>query len=951
MSDAPENKPDPVEKSLGDQATGADVSRAEEERSLGDQSTTGDALSSLSDLTSDLGEETDSGLRLIDLEANFQIEGELGQGGMGAVLLATDRQLKRKVAIKRILGPMAQSKTALQRFVTEAQSIAKLNHFNIVQVHEFGRDTEGPFLVLEYVEGGSLLDKLKKGKLEIEEAVDITCQLCDGLAVAHEQGIVHRDIKPANILLTKRGEPKLTDFGLARQETTDHGQTQAGAVLGTIDFMPPEQRRDATAADARSDLWSLAATAYQMITGSSPKVIRLDQLPGNLAPVIGKMLEDNPDKRYATAEEFKAELRKGLATVATTVAADLAAGVCPSCNAANDVSRKFCRGCRASLIEPCLSCETDNPVWEDVCGECGSSQQEEREQIRGQLSGTIESSLTLAREHEYEKALAQLSSVHEDQHAFTEDIRQQAAKQIELVTSQRDEQYQLRDQLVELTNQHQQAHDYGAVIRELEKIPAPLRSSATLTRLSDAKRDEQSSAILQQEISDDIKNKRIEGLSEKTTRFLKLKPRHPQIQKLHEQLLQRQQKVASQVTELLRQTEQQYEQHHDDSVLTTLANWPEALKQPARVRKLRELATRRLSRIQILKADIAAATTAAAKLSLVEQYLELRPNDKRADQLAEDLSQKVHAEHRQELEEEKRNRLLRWIAAACLVAVVLCFLFAGLWLRSVLQERAQVAAAEQAAAEQEAAEKAAILAGARITNTLGMTFNKLPAGTFMMGSPESEEVREDDEHQHQVTISKAFYMQTTEVTQGQWKAVMGTEPWKDEDYIKEGANYPAMYVSWNDAVAYCKKLSGKEGKTYRLPTEAQWEYACRAGTKTTWSFGNNENALGDYSWYEKNAFSAGEQYAHQVGLKKPNAFGLYDMHGNVWEWCYDYYDRNYYKESPTTDPPGPASGSQRVLRGGSWLFYTRDSRSAYRSRDGADLRYYNFGFRLVRELD
>ena len=136
MSDGPENKPDPLEKSLGDQATGADVSRVDRDMSLGDQATRGDALSSLSDLGSGLGEAIDSDLPLIDLAARYQIEGELGQGGMGAVLLATDRQLKRKVAIKRILGTMAQSKTALQRFVTEAQSIAALNHFNIVQVFD-----------------------------------------------------------------------------------------------------------------------------------------------------------------------------------------------------------------------------------------------------------------------------------------------------------------------------------------------------------------------------------------------------------------------------------------------------------------------------------------------------------------------------------------------------------------------------------------------------------------------------------------------------------------------------------------------------------------------------------------------------------------------------------------------------------------------------------------------
>jgi WD40 repeat protein/formylglycine-generating enzyme required for sulfatase activity len=193
-----------------------------------------------------------------------------------------------------------------------------------------------------------------------------------------------------------------------------------------------------------------------------------------------------------------------------------------------------------------------------------------------------------------------------------------------------------------------------------------------------------------------------------------------------------------------------------------------------------------------------------------------------------------------------------------------------------------------------------------ITNTVGMTLNKIPAGTFVMGSPEDEEGRKDDEYQHKVTITKPFYMQSTEVTQGQWKEVMGTEPWKGKQYVKEGSNNAATYVSWNDAVAFCKKLSEREGKTYCLPTEAEWEHACRAGTETRWSFGDDEKALGDYAWYKENAGDIGEKYAHRVGRKKPNRFGLHDMHGNIWEWCHDFYGENYYQRSPEKDPQGPA---------------------------------------------
>jgi serine/threonine protein kinase len=148
-------------------------------------------------------------LPVIDLGARFEIEGELGQGGMGAVLLARDKSLGRQVTIKRILGTMIRSSAAINRFITEAKSIAALNHHNIVQIHEFVQDADGQLIVAEYVSGGSLLEKCKAGPIELDEAVNIFGQLCAGLAKAHAAGIIHRDIKPANVLMTEDGVPVL----------------------------------------------------------------------------------------------------------------------------------------------------------------------------------------------------------------------------------------------------------------------------------------------------------------------------------------------------------------------------------------------------------------------------------------------------------------------------------------------------------------------------------------------------------------------------------------------------------------------------------------------------------------------------------------------------------------------------------------------------------------------
>ena len=247
-------------------------------------------------------------------------------------------------------------------------------------------------------------------------------------------------------------------------------------------------------------------------------------------------------------------------------------------------------------------------------------------------------------------------------------------------------------------------------------------------------------------------------------------------------------------------------------------------------------------------------------------------------------------------------------------------------------------------------------------NSIGMEFVLIPAGTFSMGSEESDTTaRNDEKPRHRVNISKPFYLSKYEVTQEQWEKLMGSNPYSLArtygsrwDNLLErpgrfrGPKNPAT-VSWNDAQAFIAKLNELEGHgRYRLPTEAEWEYAARAGSTTRYSFGDDAGMLGRYAWYGED-FENGS--THPVGRKEPNAWGLYDMHGNVWEWVRDWYDARYYVNSPATDPAGPQSGSKRVVRGGSWHETADDWRSAFRRDYPSDYRGISIGFRPALILE
>ena len=226
-----------------------------------------------------------------------------------------------------------------------------------------------------------------------------------------------------------------------------------------------------------------------------------------------------------------------------------------------------------------------------------------------------------------------------------------------------------------------------------------------------------------------------------------------------------------------------------------------------------------------------------------------------------------------------------------------------------------------------------------VDSATGIQMAFVKGGCFQMGSV-SGDGYDDEKPVHEVCVND-LYMGRHEVTQGQWQKVMGSNP---SNFRNCGSDCPVEKVSWNDVQEFLRKLNSQTGKKYRLPTEAEWEYATRSGGKDEKYAGTgNENTLVDYAWYKSNS----EKKTNPVGRKKPNGLGLYDMSGNVWEWCDDWHGENYYANSPKDNPQGPAAGSARVLRGGCWGNDPNGTRTTNRYRNNPGKRYSFIGFRLT----
>jgi formylglycine-generating enzyme required for sulfatase activity/serine/threonine protein kinase len=778
----------------------------------------------------------------------YKLLAKLGEGGMGAVYKALHTRLDKVVALKVLPQGRMRDSGSVARFQREMKAVGRLDHPNIVRAMDAGEEDGTHFLVMEYVEGADLSQLAKNvGSLPVADACELVRQAAIGLQEAHEHGMVHRDIKPSNLILArsprKKSPPtlKILDLGLAllaEALSPDQGLTSTGQMIGTIDYMAPEQGSDTHRVDIRADIYSLGATLYRLLTGAAPfasekfgtpvkkilalatkepaavKTLRAD-IPPTLAAVIHKLLAKDPAERYATPEE-------------------LAEALTPFCQGAN----------LTALLE------------------------------RGTQSGQPNTSETPTHPH--------LSSGSADT-APTID------RSIKLVTKPK------------LPSQAGLA-GLGRKIPRSAAIAAACGGAALVILLGVVFYLETIKGTIRIEINDD-KIKVV--LDEKGATF---------------------------------------EGAHKHSV-----------------------------RVQ---PGAHGLTITCGDLKFDTDKFELTKGE------TVRLSVTYSAGQVEVIDTRSKKSLGRGVVPQ----------LAGSGWQGWPKDAPKPAIApfDAKQARQHQKEWADYL-GVPVEheNSLGMKFVLIPPGEFLMGSTAKEigealklvsdkqwqDCINSEGPQHRIILTKPIYLGVHEVKQAEYEKVMGKnpsffaktgplKPWVEKVAGLDTTGHPAEGVSWNDAAEFCATLSELEklkpcysrsgetitvldGTGYCLPTEAQWEFGCRAGTTTKYWSGDKDEDLAKSGWFLANSGSR----THRAGELQANPFGLYDVHGNAWEWVQDGWNRTYYRQfqkTPALDPGGPLpAGSHRVIRGGDCSTEAYPCRTADRFAMDPLNRSNFIGFRAV----
>jgi formylglycine-generating enzyme required for sulfatase activity len=1028
---------------------------------------------------------------------DYRVLDKLGQGGMGVVLKAEHRRMKRVVAVKMISGAALKSPDAVKRFYREVEAAAKLNHPNIVQAHDACEHDGVHYLVMEYVEGKDLGATVKeKGPLPVAEAVDYIIQAARGLQYAHEQGIIHRDIKPANLLVDKKGTLKILDMGLARvaglvEEEDDKDRlTASGQVMGTLDYMAPEQAMDTHQADARADIYALGCTLYRLLTGEL--LFKCDSLAKTIwahqqapIPSISKVRADVPAQLDAACRKMVAKKPAERQQSMDEVIADLA-GCAGLEGAGSDAATAGWQGHSGSrrrvfVHESNVAKPAVQPAATDPARDATLSHQSLEEP-------TTQFMVRLVRNVRARKALAvgvagglvlavaallavrprgpvpgktpppavapfDAATAKQHQEAWAKHLGVpveeansigmnlvlippgefemgstpgEIAWALEEGKKNKEPQWYFDRVPIEAPRHHVKITKpfylamYPVTQAEYEKVMGVNPSDFTEKQMeASAFKPPLSEKEVQCRVVD---RKKVVG---------KDTSRHPVETVNCDEAMEFCRKLSAMPAE--RAARRVYR-------LPTEAEWEYACRAGTTTRWysgddeagladtvwFRENSRGMTRPVGTKKPNVWGLYDMSGNVEQwcadwlgADYYKQSPPSDPTGSAVSSDrmlrggsrgdASSLCRSAHRHYAPPAYRYhgdgfRVVAEVEGAADGGIAKANKAAPIDSSPIPNPQSlipppAVAPFDAATAEQHQAAWAKHLGvPASAANSLGMNLVLIPPGEFEMGStPEElqwalqygEQIKGGDKSaylgrvpseapRHHVKITRPFYLAMYHVTQGDYQRIMGSNPSAFTEKQMEAAafkpplpesevkhrlgdrtkvlgkdtsRHPVETVSWDDCVEFCRRLSAMPAeqaarRVYRLPTEAEWEYACRAGTATRWYCGDDEAGVVEVAWFDRRGITT-----QPVGQKRPNAWGLYDMSGNVEQWCSDWLGPDYYQQSAASDPAGPAAGSHRVLRGGNWYAFGSYCRSAYRSAASPANHTHYCGFRVVADVE
>ena len=1004
----------------------------------------------------------------------YKILKELGRGAMGAVYLAQDDKLDRKVALKIPQFGGAASAGLLERFYREARAAGNLRHPGICPVYDVGELDGQHYITMAFIEGRPLRDFTKSSKRqEGKQVARVIRKIALAMAEAHEHNVVHRDLKPANVMIDKKNEPVVMDFGLARRATEGEERlTHTGTVIGTPAYMSPEQvDGDNEHVGPQSDIYSLGVIFYEMLAGELPfqgnlmsilKQIALKEprppveLHSDIDPtlqalclkMLAKEAKDRPESMEQVAKELSDWLQGRHAP--TDESGELETSRVPGQKRKKNEAVEATDPMTAPGVPRSESLAEEFPSAIDMSVTTqyprtgilsGRPPKNQKLLLWGGLGGaaillagivfflslggkydvkiTVEDpSISLkvdgeAVDIEGNGAPIRLSAgehtLHVEMNGFESDTDSFTVKKDgrnavhvarldgKLAIIPGDKPVVPADTVASTAKTNSGSPGSGRASSATGSASAPPPAVAPF----DVAQAKAHQAAWAKHLGEAVETTNSIGM-----KFAVIPPGEFEMgvgaKSVHVTLTKPFRFGVHEVTQEQWTTVMEttpwvgYGAAVGPDIAAAKISWNDALVF-CRTLTTRERAEGRLPADREYRLPTEAEWEFCCRAGTVTAYSfgdnpsllnrHAHWSDKKPSGV-QPVGRKIpnawglYDTHGNLWEwcqdvyiaelpggidplvksggQDPVRRGGSWdIGGANHIRSDTRAPFAAMKTSRDTGFRVVVgnltpplAVAPFDAAQAKAHQQAwADYLGEPVetTNSIGMKLAVIPPGEFTMG---------DGNDAVPVKLTKPFRLGIHEVTQDQWKAVMGTEPWKGQTKIQEGEDVPASYLSWMDATEFCSRLTElaraderlSAGEEYRLPTEAEWESACRAGTMTRYSFGNDAAQLGQYAWYEASSQNAGEAYAHGVGLKKPNPWGLYDMHGNLWEWCFDTYSTTL---TGGLDPVAESTvvDADRVHRGGSWLQDAENCHSTMREGRNAQWPPYNFGFRVAMTID